>query len=168
MDQDRAALAPQQAFADPLGADSGFRSPDGDVVEQYLGRLGQLLQPRGRRHAVAGQGDGTAARQIAHRGNHLARGDSYAQLERPVTPKPQASQSNLHLEGAQAGAQGVVVVGFRNPEDGQDRIADELLEGAAKADDGIAQNRQSAVDTRPNLLGIELVDQLCIPHEVRE
>ena len=35
-------------------------------------------------------------------------------------------------------------MGFGNPEDRQDRIADELLEGAAEADDGLAQNSQGA------------------------
>ena len=61
----------------------------------------------------------------------------------------------LHLERAADGAQGVVLVGGRHPEDGHDRVADELLDGAAVTLEGGAHLLEVAGDHLAERLGVE-------------
>ncbi len=83
-------------------------------------------------------------------------------------PGSVAGQGCLHLQGAQAGPQRIVVVGHRSPEDGQDSIPRELLERTAKADDRLAQQTQGVVYACPNLLRVQLVHQAGVPDQIGE
>ena len=56
----------------------------------------------------------------------------------------------------------------RDTEDGQHGVAYELLERASEVDDGLGQPQQRAVDSGPDLLGIEFVDEARVADEVRE
>ena len=59
-----------------------------------------------------------------------------------------------HLRGCTHRAQGIVLVGYRDPEDGHDRVADELLDRATVALDDRAQILEVAAHARPHRLGI--------------
>ena len=58
---------------------------------------------------------------------------------RAWTPGPSVADGVDELEGGADGALGVVLVGDRRAPDGHDRVADELLDGAAVAVDDVAR-----------------------------
>ncbi len=168
MDQHGLALPPQDLLAQMFDADARLRGHVRGVVHQDLVRLGELLEARRRGHRIAGEGNGAVARDFAQGRHHLARRDPDPQYHGLAVGGHVAGQAGLHLEGAQTGAQGIVVVGDRGSEDRQHGVADELLERSAEADDGLAEQRQRAVDPGSNLLRIQLVDQTGVADHVRE
>ena len=115
-----------------------------------------------------GQSHGPRSRHLPESGHDLAGGDADPQLQRPCRPLTLPGQGGLHLEGAQAGPQGIVVVSNRSAEDRQHGVADELLERTAEVDDGLAQEPQRAVDARPDLLRVELVDEAGVADQIGE
>ncbi len=168
VDRDRSPLTAQQAFAQMIHADARLRGGHCRVVEQHFVRIRELLQARGRSHGIAGQGHGPSPSHFPESGHDFARGDADAQFHVPIVAGHVSGQGRLHLQGAQAGSERVVVVGDRYAEDRQHRIAGELLDRAAEMDDGMGKVRQSAVDSGADLLGIEFVDQARVTHDVGE
>jgi hypothetical protein len=61
----------------------------------------------------------------------------------------------LHLHRAGNGAAGVVVVADGRAEDGQDGVADELVDGAAVAQDHVGHGRQVVVEDGHDLARLE-------------
>ena len=106
--------------------------PERLASEQDLSRLRGLLEPRRDVDGVAGR-DGLLRRRIAD--DHLAGVDPdpllEAQAESLLEPVVQQLERAAHLVGGPDGAQRVVLVDERHAEDGHDRVADELLHGAA-------------------------------------
>jgi hypothetical protein len=166
--KDRAALAAKQPLAQSVGPDARLGRADRQVVEECFAGLGQLLEASRGRHAITGQCHRMHAGEISRRRHDLAGGDADSKRERSVGAFSEARQGRLHFEGAQARPQGVVVMSFRSAEDGQNRVPDELLERPAIFDDGLAENRQCAVDSGPNLLRIELVDESRVSDKIGE
>jgi hypothetical protein len=74
----------------------------------------------------------------------------------------------LHVQGAHAGAEWIVVMRLLRSEHGHDGVADEFLERTAEPDHGLAEDPQRGVDPDPHLLRVELVDQPRIAHDVGE
>ena len=91
--------------------------------DDHLARLGGLLQSRGEVDGVPGR-EG----RVGGLGDHLARFDSDPGRQ---VDRLQDRECGLH------GALGVVLVRLWHPESGHDRVAGELLHGAAMALDAL-------------------------------
>jgi len=104
----------------------------GWLAEQNLVGRRRLLEPRGRIDGVAGD-EPLAGRRIA--GDHLARVDARAVADGHAPPRlellVQRRQPLLHLEGGPDRPHRIVFVHAGEAEDGHDRVADVLLDGAA-------------------------------------
>jgi len=114
---------------DLLGVDCIPDEPVRLEAEQDLARARRLLEPRGHVHRVA------RGEPLLRAGDHLARVDADSRLEpRAVVVLElfvQPCERLAHPGRRAHGAQPVVLVHDWNAEDGHDRVADELLDGAA-------------------------------------
>ena len=128
------------------------------VAEQYLLRARCLLEARGDVDGIAGD-EPLAGRRVA--GNDLAGVHPGADRE-PNAPLPlelvvQHILRAPHARGGAHSAQRVVLVELGQPEDGHDRVPDELLDDAAVALELGAHRVEVARHHLAQRLGVELL-----------
>ncbi len=117
---DRVAETAQLERADGLDLDPPVRQPVRSVADEDLARTGGLLEARGEVHGFPGREGGVGLVD-----------DDLAGLDPDPRLEPELDDV---VEDAEAGADralGVVLVRLRDPEGGHDRVAGELLDGAA-------------------------------------
>src|ERR1035437_9637231 len=168
VDPHGATLAPQQALTHPLDAGARCDGRCRGLVEEHFPGFRELLESCRGRHRFAREGHRARARHLPYTRDHFSGSDSDSKLERTRVADDDAPKRLLHLDGAQARSQRIVVVRDRHAKDGQNGVPDELLERPAEVDDGFSQRLESAIDSGANLLRVELVHQLRVPDEVRE
>ena len=148
-DRRRAALQCQLALR--LGETGVADEPERRVAGEDPVRPGLLLETLGGDDRRPGR-ERMPARGIA--GDHLSRLDSDPRHE------PEVGDRTADLDGRPHGAEGVVLVGDGNAEDGHHRIADVLLDGSAVTLDGAARGRVVALLDGPQRLRVEAVEEL--------
>ena len=126
------------------------------VAEQHLSGAGGLLQPRGDVDGVAGD------ERVPLPGDDLAGVDADARLE------PELVHVVAQLDGGAHGPQRVVLRRNRDPEDGHDRVADELLDRAAVALEHRAGGLVVAVHQRAERFRVGAVADRGRPRQVAE
>ena len=167
-DPDRPSLAAEHALAQVLHRESlASRSERGLIQEDLAGRGLALDAGRGRDRGARERpikGTGHPAR----RGHHLTGREPDPDLERLPGRILEMCQFFPDLERAVRGPQGVVVMCHRPAEDGEHRIADELLAGAVVALDRLDHRHQGGIDAAADLLRVVLGDQADVVDEVGE
>ena len=114
--------------------------------------LAELLQSLRGVHDVAHRGRVAAG---AHRADeHLAAVHADAHLHRDLDLGGDALHRLLHAERGAHGPLGVVLVGDRRAEQGDDLVADDLVEPAAEGGDVGDEPLEAVVDQTFDLLGI--------------
>ena len=127
-----------------------------------------MLEARRGRHRLAGKRHRARAGNLADAGDHLPGRDPDSEFERTGVSHDNPPKRVLHLNGAQARAQRIVIVGNGRAKHSQHGVPDEFLERAAKVDDGFRQRLEGVVDSGSDLLRIELVHKLGVAHEIGE
>ena len=120
-----------------------------ELSDEDLPRGGRLLQPRGDDHRTAGH---ERRRALVVPGHDLAAVDADAQLDRRCWRKVRDDATERHRRTH--GALGVVIVRERDPEHRHDRVADELLDGAAVRDQDLPHAREDAGQRSAHDLGV--------------
>ena len=141
----------------------------GRLADEHLARLRSLLEPRRDVDRVAG-------RELLIRDgvpdDHLARVDAGARRDaNPVLAREilvDALESLAHLERRPHGAERVVLVDGRHAEHGHDRVADELLDGAAVSFERCLHRVEVAPHHTPQRLGVEPLAERRRAGDVRE
>ncbi len=77
-------------------------------------------------------------------------------------------QRLLHAQAGAHGALGVVLVGDRRAEEGEDGVADDLVDPAAEVGDVGGEPLEAAVDQVLDLLGVACLGEVGEPDEVGE
>ena len=144
----------------------GGRAVLDDVVGERVGgladehtagrRLG--LQPgRGVHHVAHGRVVGAGERAD----EHLARVDADAELERVgrALVLDVAVDGLLHAQRRPHGALGVVLVGDRGAEQGEDAVAEQLVDPTTERGDVVDQTLEHAVDEPLHLFGVEVLGE---------
>ena len=116
-------------------------------ADQYLAGLRRLLQARSDIDRVTG------GKPLLGAGQHLAGVDSDPALDAELR------QRFPHLDRGAAGAEGVVLVGDRHPEDRHHRVSDELLHRAAVRLDDSAHPLEVGRQQRLQRLGIDRLSE---------
>ena len=165
----RAGLALERERTEGLDV-RGFASQAvGLLANQNLARARRLFEPGCDVERVAGRHRSVAARRT--RGD-LAGVDADVDHESPAEARlelvPDGVQALLHLDGGADGAQGVVLVGDRHPEERDHGIADELLDRAAVGLHGAAHRLEVPQRERPHRLGVERLRDLGRVREIAE
>ncbi len=166
MGVDRLVAAPHQQLAAGLVTDRVLGGMSGGLTHQHRTRICRGLKPGGDVDHVAHRRVVAAGPQGANQ--HLAR----------VHPHPHANldpglggvllEARLHPERGPHSPFGVVLVGHRRSEQGDDRIAHDLVHPPTEADDIVDQPFEGAVDEVFDLLVIELLGQPGEPDQVGE
>ena len=100
---------------------------------------------------------------------NLARVHPDAHLDVTTVGSLDFGERSLHAQGGPHGALGVVAVGDGRTEQGDDRVADDLVDAAAERDDVGHEELETAVDERLHLLGVELIPTAtCNPRDRRK
>ena len=120
----------------------------GSFADEDLARVGGLLEPRGHVDGVPGDERAPLAGPADH---HLARVDAYAQGESAAEVVRQPAP---HRERGVQGPLDVVLVRRRDAERGHDRVAGELLDGAAGSLDLVRHRVVEAIEQRARALGV--------------
>ena len=160
-----------------LRLDSGHRLDDDRIpdeavrrlAEEHLARLRGLFEPRR-------DVDRVACRELLIRvgvpDDHLARVDAGARGDaNPVLAREilvDALESLAHLERRPHGAERIVLVDGRHAEHGHDRVADELLDGAAVSFERCLHRVEVAPHHPPQRLGVEPLAERRRVGDVRE
>ncbi len=144
-----------------LGGERLDRIRDHGVADEAVGRLAKqrrawlraLLQAGGYIDGVAG------CKRVAFAGDDLARVDADPALD-PDAPVSlellvQLDEGRAHVGGRTHGAQRVVLVHDRDAEHRHHRVADELLDRAAVALDGLAHRLEVPGHNAASRLGVE-------------
>ena len=143
--------------------------PVGRLPDEHLAGTGGLLEPRSDVDRVTGREPLSRCRVSD---DHLAGVDAGAGGEaNPVLLGElvvDASESLLHLERRTHGTEGVVLVDGRHAEHGHDRVADELLDGAAVVLERRLHRAEVAPHHPPQRLGIEPLSERGRAGDVRE
>ena len=143
--------------------------PKRPLPEQHLARAGVLLQPRGDVDRVAGD-ERLAARGVA--GHHLAGVDADPQCDRvsdpPLELLVEHRETGLHLQRRTARSQSVVLVRLGHAEDGEHRIADELLHRAPVPLERTAHLVEVREHQAANRLGIDQLAERRGSREIAE
>ena len=169
VDADRLGATADRVLADDLHLEPLACRPNGRFVEEDLARLGQLLEPHRGRHGVAGDHEVRPIPHLADRGHDLARGDPHPQPERRLaTIVGDLFEGGCHFEAAEGRAERVVVVRPSSAEHREDRVADELLDGAVISLHGRGEKAERLVDPADDLLGVELGDEARVVDDVGE
>ena len=174
--RDRASLAREHVRLDGLGHaghdtrterrchDVTLGEPH-DVARHKDGaRCRHLLHPRGEmrrlphRRVVHAQ----VAADRAH--DHLARVEADADLGARSVAAPRgigvAGDARLHPERGVTGADGVILLGERSPEERHDPVAHHLVHGALVPMNGFHHELQHRIEDGPGLLGIAIGKEL--------
>ena len=167
--RDALLLALQGEGLDRLDVDRVPDQPVGRLAQEDLVGGGGLLEASAHVHRIAGD-QALAGRGVA--GHHLAGidADPHAQ-PLPVHPLEIAVQRGEGLPHADRGADGaerVVLVQARDPEDRHHGVADELLDGAAVALDHGGHLVEVAAHHAAECLGIEPLPERGRPRDVGE
>ena len=149
----RLGLAFRVQRLDRLGDDRAPHEPPGRLPDQHAAGLGGRLQARGGVHGVADD-RGVVAGQ-----DHLAGRDSDAGGETDRQDLVERLQALVHLDRGAHGAQAIVLVGQRHAEDGDHRVADELLHPAPVALGGCAHLGEVALQDRAQQFGVVALAQ---------
>ena len=127
------------------------------LADQDLSRPGRLLEAGRDVHRVAGD-EGLTVGRIAD--DHFARVHAGAELQLDALLLLELSveliDGFVHLDHGSDGAERVVLVDRRDPEDGHDGIPDELLDGAAMVLDRPRRSLEVARHDAADGLGIQL------------
>ena len=125
--------------------------------DERLARHGRLLEPRRDVDGVAGD------ERLRLTADHdLASVDADACLETVL------QDSGLHLRGGTNGTERIVLVRDGNPEDGHDRVSDELLDRASMPPENDAKFLEVAAHARTQRLGIGRLAERGRANEVAE
>ena len=149
LDLDLAWLAGDHGVADEA---------PGRVADERLARFGRLLEASGDVHRVAGR-PAAAGPRIADDDRAGVDADAHRDLETALGPEGcvQGRQRGLHLGGRPDRPERVVLVHDRDAEDGDDRIADELLDRSAVALEDRAHRVEPAAHDRAQRLRVEVL-----------
>ena len=132
--RDGLGLALELERFDLLDVDVVAHEPVGEVSEEDLLRPGCLLEASGDIDRIAGH-ESLARDRVA--GDDLARVHAGTNREAnapdPIQLVVQFRLHALHVRGGTNRSERVVLVELRQPEDGHDRVADELLDHSAVA-----------------------------------
>ena len=155
---DRQRLALEHRRRQLLVIDDVARGGVGEGPDHDGTRQGDLLQPRSRIDRVAGHDPVTLAAGPPQIDQHLPGLDPDPQAQLGVAFATQLAgqldHGSLHLECRPDGALGVDLMDGRDPEDGQHRVAGELLDQALVARDLRAQAIECARHQRLHELGV--------------
>ncbi len=139
------------------------------IADQDATRIGQGLQPRRDVDHVAHRGVLRRAGHVAD--DDLARVDADAQLQRPIEVGlflDESRERRVHLQRCANRPVGVVLMGHRGAEQGEDAIAEHLVDPAAEGGDVGDQSFEAGVDQPLDPLGVEVLGQGGVAHEVGE
>jgi hypothetical protein len=154
--RDRLGLALERQRLDGLDLDRITDEVVGELSDQDLVRRRGLLEAGGGVHGIAGD-QALAGRRVARHdlpgvdAGPVRQLDAPASLQLPV----QLGQRPLHPGGGLHGPERVVLVERRQPEDGHDSIADELLDRPAVTLELAAHLLEVAVHHLAQRLGVE-------------
>ncbi len=133
-------------------------------ADDHLARVRQLLEALGRVHDV------THDRGVAtgpHRADeHLAGVDADAHLDADPEVGSQRGEGLVHPQGRPHCPLGVVLVRDGRAEQGDDLVADDLVEMSAEVDDVVHQRLEARVDQALDLLGVAAGRQCREPDEI--
>src|SRR5918994_801456 len=157
-----------------LGGDLAHRSVSDDapgrkmggLPHQHLARLGGGLQPLRRVHDIAHRRVVTARPQRAH--EDLAGVHAHAQAHVGIELRLPGGERLVQLQRGTHRPLGVVLVGDRGAEQGQDGIAHDLVHPSAEGDDVGDQPLEAPVDQGLHLLGVAVLRQPGEPDQVGE
>ena len=162
-------LAPAQAGdAERLAVDRRRAQGDGGGAGEHAARRGQGLQPRGGVHDVAHRrvvGAGEDADE------HLAgvEADAHAGCGGSAPGLgDEAGQRVLHPQRRAHGPLGVVLVGDRRAEQGDDGVAEQLVDAAAERLDVGDEALEARLDEALHPLGVEVLGERRVADEVGE
>src|SRR6266480_7760813 len=132
----------------------------GFLGDHDLARGGASLQALGNVDSVSGDEPVASARVAC---DHLAARHAHPRLQpHPVVDREllvQLGQALAHLGRRPNGAERIVLVQMRNPEHGHDRVADELLDGAAVMLEDPPHLLEVALEHSPQQLRVDLLAQ---------
>jgi len=138
-----------------LGSDGVTREAVGRVAEQDLARAGDALEPLRDVDCVPG-GERVATDRVT--GDHLPAVHTYADGDLDAVDRFEILVEDgdrvAQLGGRTKRSQGVVLVQHRRPEHGHDRVAHELLHGAAVALEDVPRHLVVAGEDAPDLLRV--------------
>ena len=159
--------AAQAGDAERLAVDRRRAQGDGGGAGEHATGRRQRLQPRRRVHDVAHRrvvGPGEDADE------HLAGVEADAHLDRRVGAGlgDEAGQRVLHPQRGPHGALGVVLVGDRRAEQGDDGVAEQLVDAPAERLDVGDQPFEARLDEALHPLGVEVLGQRRVADEVGE
>jgi hypothetical protein len=149
----RLRLALRDERRDRLGVDRAPDEPVRRVAQKCLTGRGTLFEPRGHVDRVP-DSEGVALADDDLAGVHAdpaLDSDSPVALELVVEP----AETLTHVPRRADSAKSVVLVHHRDTEDGHDGVADELLDGAAVALDGLPHGAEVVGHDAPRRLGVE-------------
>ncbi len=154
---------------DRLGQDLLGGERGGRVADQDSTRLGQCLQPRG--HV-----DDVAHRGVLGRSGHVpdddfAGVDTDTQLQRAIEIGllgHEAGKRLVHLHRCTNGPVGIVLVGDRSAEEGENPVAEHLVDATAERGDVGDQPLEAGIDQAFHTLGIEMLGQRGVADQVGE
>ena len=166
---ERLALALDRQRSNWLGLHRVTDQAERVAPEQDVSGACRLLEP-------CGDVDDVPRREVASAragaGDGLARvdADPHGKLDAAFAAQLSAKNSRLiaHLRCRSHGAQGVVLVRDRDPEDSHDRVADVVLDRPAMTLDGDAHAGKPALHCPPQRLGVHLLSKRSRSHDVRE
>ena len=170
VDEDRPLLALQLDRPHFPEREFTVRHPERGLRHVDLAGTGRRLDARRHVHRVAHDpvlGDAAHRSRDDHAGVHA---DPQADLDLALFlhPRDVLSEYALHTERGAQGALRIVLVRYGRAEDDEDRVADELLNGAVLAYGLFGQVLEDAGHEDLQLLGIHLVGELREAREVRE
>ena len=137
--------------------------PVGHRADQDVSGLGRRLKPGGGVHRIAGDRIGAGAARALAAGNDRARVDADMERQRfaeaALPALAHRGDALAHGKRGAEGALGVVLVGDGGAEQGEQRIADELVDEAIEAFDRDRELGEHVVLQGADFLGIEAFAQ---------
>jgi hypothetical protein len=166
---ERRALALDRQRGDRLRVHRVTYEAERVVPEQDVSGACRLLEPGGDVHGVARR-EGAAGRGRARDGLAGVDPDAHRELDTALVAQLAAQGRDLvaHLRRRPHGAQGVVLMHDRDPEDPHDRVADEVLDRPAVALDGVAHPPEPPLHRPAQRLGIHPLSKRRRSHDVRK
>ena len=149
---DRLVAAAQRHRPERFVADGLARRGFGRGADGHVAGLAELLEPLRGVHDVAHRGRVAAGSHRAH--EHLAAVHADAHLHREVDLLGDALHGLVHAQRGAHGSFGVVLVSDRGAEEGDDLVADDLVEPAAERGDVGHELLEAVVDEALDLLGV--------------
>ncbi len=165
-DLDRFRLALERVGAKWCELDGGVEHVEGRLAHHDRAGLGDRLQPRRRVHHVT---DDEAPLSVGRRNRCLAAQNPGANRQRLVTELGTDPGHGIdELQSCSHRPLRIVLVGDRRPPHGHDRIADELLDGAAEALDDLPGAIEVGGERRPHVFGVATLGERRETDEIGE